>query len=149
MTKFIDGLRFVPNTGRMSRKTRAKPTLIGLIFGAALPMAATAAEDHNTLALDFATCLGRYAAQEDYDRLMGRDVALASARAAMFGELLDAISPTEQEATRALYKSRKGAEGAHWTLLHSADFSFDARLARHAQDTARRNIRMCEMLVLG
>ena len=133
----------------MSRQRWAKPTLIGLILGLVAPVAQAAPEDHIATARDFATCLGRYAAQEDYDRLMGRDVTQAAARAAMFGELLDAVAPVEPEAERALRKSRKGAEGAHWTLLHSADFSFDARLARHAQHTAARNIAMCEMLVLS
>ncbi|MEO1363066.1 MAG: hypothetical protein AAFU86_04730 [Pseudomonadota bacterium] len=133
----------------MSRKTRLKPTLIGLLFGLIAPLAQAASDENTTLARDFATCLGRYDAQQDYDSLMGRDVTQATARAQMFGELLDAIASGDGESLQVLQKSRVGAEGAHWTLLHSADFSFDARLARHALTTAQRNIAMCDMLVLG
>ena len=94
-------------------------------MGLIAPLAQAASDETSNLAQDFATCLGRYAAQQNYDRLMGRDVSEAAARAQMFGELLDAIAPAEDDGLRALRKSRKGAEGAHWTLLHSADFSFD------------------------
>ncbi|MEM7630836.1 MAG: hypothetical protein AAF227_02285 [Pseudomonadota bacterium] len=133
----------------MSRKTWAMSAFIGCLMGLIAPLAQAASDETSNLAQDFATCLGRYAAQQNYDRLMGRDVSEAAARAQMFGELLHAIAPAEDDGLRALRKSRKGAEGAHWTLLHSADFSFDPRLAHHAQSTAARNLAMCEMLVLG
>lgn len=133
----------------MSSKIWSKVAQVGLILSLVAPVLQAAPFGTSTLARDFATCQGRYAAQADYDRVMGRDVADVVARAAQFDELLAAIVPAGSEAEHAIRTSRKGAAGAHWTLLHSADFSKDSRLARHALNTARRNIAMCEMLVLG
>ena len=110
------------------------------------PNSANAASDEvDPLAGHFATCLGRYSAEADYNRLMGRDVSRVAARAILFDEMLHAIA----DDAPVLEKSRNSAAGAHWALLHTADRSFDARMARHAALTSQRNIAMCEMLVLG
>ncbi|MEL6807250.1 MAG: hypothetical protein AAFO97_05680 [Pseudomonadota bacterium] len=133
----------------MSIKTRAKtPTLLfSLVFWGTTTHAAPG--DSMALARDFATCQGRYAAQVDYDRLMGREIDKSAAAAKMFEQMPDAVAPTDPDARKEIHTSQQGALGVHWNLLHSADFSADDRLARHARDRAAHHIRMCETLVLG
>ncbi|MEM6760844.1 MAG: hypothetical protein AAF601_15325 [Pseudomonadota bacterium] len=100
---------------------------------------------------NFVTCQGRYAAQEDYDSVMGRDPSFARARAAVFGELVAAVLPVDisDAHRREIGRARRGALGLHWSLLRAGDLSGNARMARHAHAQAARHLSMCEMLVLG
>ena len=135
----------------MSIKTWANATAIATIITLAAPVLHAASETDRGLAGHFAACLGRYAAEENYNQLMGRDVGAAPERMAVFDELLASVTPADADRAtkRALIRTRSGAEGAHWSLLHSADFSINDRIARHAKATAARNLALCEMLVLG
>ncbi|MEL7093541.1 MAG: hypothetical protein AAFN94_17580 [Pseudomonadota bacterium] len=100
---------------------------------------------------NFVTCQGRYAAQEDYDSLMGRDASYARARAAAFGDLVAAVMPVDisDADKRAIGQARRGALGLHWSLLRTGALARETRMARQARAQAARHLAMCEMLVLG
>ena len=74
----------------MSIKTWAKATAILLTFMATGASLQAASETEAGLADHFAACLGRYAAEENYKQLMGRDVGDAPARMEVFDALLEA-----------------------------------------------------------
>ncbi|MEL7164157.1 MAG: hypothetical protein AAFY52_01940 [Pseudomonadota bacterium] len=121
--------------------------LAALFVGLVVPRAHAGSDlvDH------FVTCQGRYAAQEDYDSLMGRDASLARARATAFEDLVAAVLPTDitEADKRAIGQARRGALGQHWGLLRAGALARDTRMARHARAQAARHLAMCEMLVLG
>lgn len=103
-------------------------------------------------ARDFATCLGRYAAEMDHHRLLGDDTAQAAQRYATFAALLEAVQPdavADGLAPRRLLAYRSGAKDAQSRLLHQAQYSVDARRARHARSLARQYLASCDRLFLG
>lgn len=150
-TEFVDGSRFAPKLGLMRIKTTVKSSAALFMFALSGATTSAAPGDAMTLARDFATCQGRYAAQVDYDGLMGREIGEAAQHAAMFAELVETVMPIDAapDALETIYTSRQGALGVHWNLLHSADFAFNDRLATHARNKAQRDLQMCNMLVLG
>ncbi|MCT4553405.1 MAG: hypothetical protein N4A53_01850 [Pelagimonas sp.] len=103
-------------------------------------------------ARDFATCLGRYAAEMDHHRILGRDPSEAIQRYTTFRTLLDAVQPdavADGLPARRLLAYRSGAKEAQARLLHQAQYSFDARRARHAMALARQHLASCDRLFLG
>jgi hypothetical protein len=97
----------------------------------------------------FATCLGRYAATEEFAAIIGEDAETAAERRAMFAELLEAVTPSAGIRPSQLSRYRLGAKNAQKRLVRMAVRAPDAARARTAGTMARRQIRMCDQLILG
>ncbi len=101
----------------------------------------------------FAACMGRYTAAMEHAWLMGDGAGTTpEARRELFGMMLDSILP---EAHRAgfdgldVWRYRTGAKRAQARLLQLSSFDPDRGRAKRAQTLARRQIALCESLILG
>lgn len=105
--------------------------------------------DHGERAKAFATCLGRYAAAAEYAARTGGDTETPAARREMFADLLDAVTPGSGVRPSRLSRYRLGAKNAQARLFYMALTAQDAARARMAASVARREMSMCDQLILG
>ncbi|SDX96628.1 hypothetical protein [Citreimonas salinaria] len=97
----------------------------------------------------FATCLGRYAAAAEHAVRTGGDAETSAARREMFADLLDAVTPGSGVAPSRLSSYRLGAKNAQARLFRMSYSTQDVVRARMAASVARREITMCDQLILG
>lgn len=136
----------------MSRKTWAKPAAVSIVLSLMASSGTATTRDSTQLASDFATCAGRMAAVIEHGDTLGLGPAQVAAHHAVFSDLLDAVTPDAALAgldAHALREAERAAKFGQWVLLQTAAYTFDARQARAATSMARRNIAMCEMMLLS
>ncbi|MGR3495092.1 hypothetical protein [Citreimonas sp.] len=97
----------------------------------------------------FATCLGRYAAAAEYAARTGADADTPAARREMFADLLEAVTPGSGVRPSSLSRYRLGAKNAQARLFRMSLSTQDAVRARTAASVARREMSMCDQLILG
>ncbi|MDJ0823333.1 MAG: hypothetical protein QNJ09_16175 [Paracoccaceae bacterium] len=100
----------------------------------------------------FATCAGRYAAQAEHEWMRGADGKTARSQRDLFRGLLDAVADDAQAegvAPSQLIRFRSGAWFAQAQLLQQGFYHVDRKRAARALAQARRQMRVCETLILG
>ena len=101
----------------------------------------------------FAMCAGLYSAQTEHQRQFhGMVSADASARAALFSSMLEAVLPDAVDyglpATQAVTWQVQ-AKAGHAKLLSASVFGMIPERARPARAAARRDLEACDRLVFG
>ncbi|WP_108836566.1 hypothetical protein [Tateyamaria sp. Alg231-49] len=106
-----------------------------------------AARANDDLVLVFAGCTGRMSAEMEFAWLMSdaRSDALQDQRQ-RFVTLLDAVMPDER--ARETLGHRIEAKLAHYSMLSTAHFGSDKRLAKLAKQRAEANVQTCRTLLL-
>ncbi|MEQ3727851.1 MAG: hypothetical protein ABNH38_10615 [Tateyamaria sp.] len=106
-----------------------------------------AARANDDLVLVFAGCTGRMSAEMEFAWLMSdaRSDALQDQRQ-RFVTLLDAVMPDER--ARETLGHRIEAKLAHYSMLSTAHFGSDERLAKLAKQRAEANVQTCRTLLL-
>ena len=133
--------------------TRRIRHILPVLVLCATQAAASLPRDPAEQARIFAACMGRYTAAMEHAWLLGNaDGATPQARRELFEMMLDAILPDAREAGFEgidAWRYRSGAKQAQSRLLQLSSFDPDRDRARRAQTLARRQIAICESLILG
>ena len=100
----------------------------------------------------FATCAGRYAALAEHEWMRGADGTDAQAHRQLFRDLLNAVADDARAdgvPPSHLVRTRAGAWQAQAQLLQQGFYHVDRHRAAMALAQARRQMRLCETLLLG
>lgn len=103
-------------------------------------------------ALTLAACRARYTAVLEHAWLMQDNVEAARMRRDLFAAMLDAVinaAPDRRQIERQLLTFRIRQKRAATDLLMTARFGTDDRRARFALNQIKRQLTLCDRLVIG